>query len=111
METQRGEREAAERELAKAEARLEQASSQSAALQERLCQLETQRGEHVGEVARLSNQITALQSAAEQNLQQMSGLEETLAREKVCVPACVGVSVCVCDASPSRLCQVRGVLS
>ena len=84
MEVMRGERETAERELARVQAQLEQMTSQTLALESRLGLGETQRGEHTASMAERTNQIAALQKEAEQSQQRVSALEEALEREKVC---------------------------
>ena len=85
VESQRGEREAAERELARAQAQLEQLHSQTTALETRLSQTEAQRQKQAAAVAERTNQIAALQREVEQLQQRLSTLDETLTKEKVSV--------------------------
>ena len=66
VESQRGEREAAQRELARAQAQLEQLTSQRETLETRLSQTEVERGEHAVQTAKRTNQIAALQREGEQ---------------------------------------------
>ena len=85
VEAMRGERETAERELARVQAQLEQMTSQTLTLEGRLGLTETQRAEHTAAMAERTNQIAALQKEAEQSQQRVSSLEEALEREKVCL--------------------------
>ena len=83
LETQRGQREAVERQLAGCQARLEEVTSRSAVLEARLAQVETEGRDHTGQVLRQTNQVAMLQREVEEGQRRGSSLEESLAREKV----------------------------
>ena len=83
METQRGEREAVERQLAGCQARLEEVTSRSAVLEARLAQMETEGRDHAGQVLRQTNEVAMLQREVEEWQRRVSSLEESLTREKV----------------------------